>query len=603
MSFTKRQRDAARIYQDIPPDVTVEADHIYPRSRGGTDDVANLQFLNPDANRMKSDHVVELRAWQKKFVKHWTNVQDKDFLCVAIPGGGKTIAALSVMQRFLSSASDRRVLIVAPTINLRRQWQVAAEQWFGIKLQTKEFGTNFKQGFTGGVATYSMMDTSADLFRKICATGPTLVVLDEPHHCGDMASWGTKARHAFELAEKRLLLSGTPFRTDGQPIPFVKYDGGGVCLPDFRYDYPDALKENIVRTLSFDYSQGSFEEIFKGAQRSMVFHGDISEEQAGECLRQILTPSGAFVTEMIRMSHARLMATRQSIPDAAAMAVCMDITHAQRVADIIRRETGCHPSIVVSDEEVATDNVDAFRYGRQPWLVSVRQVSEGTDIKRLQVLCYLTNSTTELIFRQLIGRVSRVRYQERETASEEATQADLEAFIFLPADPRLIAHAKNIEEAQLRALKEQPDEAVPSLSPSERVASSRLFLGSTHDGTEMVVIGGKSYTQDEKSRIDEIAVDVGITMAQAAKVFTRYGMSPQVSPPPMMAASGVLETEEERQDALRRTINQRAFRLSRLLKCDVRDIHKQWPRQQVMTTDALKVKLAKIVEMLVEASR
>ena len=40
MSFTKDERAAASIYQDVPPDVVMDADHIHPRSKGGPDDVA-----------------------------------------------------------------------------------------------------------------------------------------------------------------------------------------------------------------------------------------------------------------------------------------------------------------------------------------------------------------------------------------------------------------------------------------------------------------------------------------------------------------------------------------------------------------------------------
>ena len=36
-------------------------------------------------------------------------------------------------------------------------------------------------------------------------------------------------------------------------------------------------------------------------------------------------------------------------------------------------------------------------------------MSEGVDIPRLRVLCYLTNARSELIFRQLVGRIVRVR--------------------------------------------------------------------------------------------------------------------------------------------------------------------------------------------------
>jgi superfamily II DNA or RNA helicase len=41
-------------------------------------------------------------------------------------------------------------------------------------------------------------------------------------------------------------------------------------------------------------------------------------------------------------------------------------------------------------------------------IVSVGMVSEGTDIPRLKVCCYLSDVKTELYFRQVLGRIIRV---------------------------------------------------------------------------------------------------------------------------------------------------------------------------------------------------
>jgi superfamily II DNA or RNA helicase len=52
----------------------------------------------------------------------------------------------------------------------------------------------------------------------------SVVILDEIHHAGTERAWGDGVGHAFELAARRLALSGTPFRSDQNPIPFVDYD-------------------------------------------------------------------------------------------------------------------------------------------------------------------------------------------------------------------------------------------------------------------------------------------------------------------------------------------------------------------------------------------
>ena len=59
----------------------------------------------------------------------------------------------------------------------------------------------------------------------------TLVILDEVHHAGDALSWGEGVREAFEPATRRLALTGTPFRSDVNPIPFVTYAPGDDGVP------------------------------------------------------------------------------------------------------------------------------------------------------------------------------------------------------------------------------------------------------------------------------------------------------------------------------------------------------------------------------------
>ena len=83
----------------------------------------------------------------------------------------------------------------------------------------------------------------------------TLVILDEIHHAGDAMSWGEGVREAFEPATRRLSLTGTPFRSDINPIPFVTYAPGDDGIPrsvaDFTYGYAHALADHVVRPVLF----------------------------------------------------------------------------------------------------------------------------------------------------------------------------------------------------------------------------------------------------------------------------------------------------------------------------------------------------------------
>jgi hypothetical protein len=70
-------------------------------------------------------------------------------------------------------------------------------------------------------------------------------------------------------------------------------------------------------------------------------------------------------------------------------------------------------------------------------------VSEGVDIPRLRVGVYATTTTTELFFRQAVGRLVRwTRGLPRQPA-----------WLFIPDDPRLRGHAARIAEHRRHSLR------------------------------------------------------------------------------------------------------------------------------------------------------
>jgi superfamily II DNA or RNA helicase len=109
---------------------------------------------------------------------------------------------------------------------------------------------SFNPHVDGVVVTYQQVASAPDLFAHHLARG-TFVVLDEVHHAGETAVWGTALRTAFDRAAGRLALSGTPFRSDARAIPFVRYDNERRCVPDYVYGYGDAVRDAACRPLAF----------------------------------------------------------------------------------------------------------------------------------------------------------------------------------------------------------------------------------------------------------------------------------------------------------------------------------------------------------------
>ena len=119
-----------------------------------------------------------------------------DFLLVATPGAGKTLAACHAIR----AADCEQVVVVCPTTALRAQWADAADR-VGLHLDPRWRNADgaWRADVDGVVVTYQQVASAPDLFAHHLAR-PTFVVLDEIHHAGESATWGTALRAAFDGA-------------------------------------------------------------------------------------------------------------------------------------------------------------------------------------------------------------------------------------------------------------------------------------------------------------------------------------------------------------------------------------------------------------------
>ncbi len=233
------------------------ADHQLAFSAGGATDSSNGAALCPACNLSRGARGTDerplqgLRPWQSRALGTYLSQQGEDFLVVATPGAGKTRLAAAVAHRLLTTGTVSRVVVAVPTQRLKRQWADAVAP-YGVDLDPNWSNGDgaLPPGFHGVVVTYAQLAALPDLLRRHVSATPTLVVLDEVHHCGDERQWGDAARHAFGPARRRLALSGTPFRSDNNAIPFITYTDG-VGTPDVVYDYGRAVHDGVCRPVFF----------------------------------------------------------------------------------------------------------------------------------------------------------------------------------------------------------------------------------------------------------------------------------------------------------------------------------------------------------------
>ena len=394
----------------------------------------------------------KLRAWQAEALDEYFLREPKDFLAAATPGAGKTTFALRLAVELIARRAVDRVTVVAPTDHLKRQWADAAHR-VGLRLNPEYSNGDGYGGrrFHGMAVTYAQVAVRASLHREITESARTLVILDEVHHGGDALSWGDAIREAFGPAAKRLSLTGTPFRSDLAPIPFVTYapDPKGIrtSVTDYNYGYGRALEDGVVRPVIFMS--------YAGKMRWRTRMGDEMEARLGEpdtkdvtaqAWRTALDPKGEWMSAVLRAADRRLTEVRHLVPDAGGLVIATDQQAARAYAKLLKDITGEPATIVLSDEKEASARIETFSAGEQRWMVAVRMVSEGVDVPRLAVGVYATSASTPLFFAQAVGRFVRAR-----RVGEVAT-------IFLPSVPSLVELAGLLELERDHAIdRRQPE--------------------------------------------------------------------------------------------------------------------------------------------------
>ncbi|GAA1277995.1 DEAD/DEAH box helicase [Pseudonocardia aurantiaca] len=381
-----------------------------------------------------------LRAWQRSALARYLAATPRDFLAVATPGAGKTAFALRVAAELLADRVIEAITVVTPTEHLKYQWsQAGAQAGIAIDPEFRNSAGGTSSDYTGIAVTYAGVASHPLLHRARTDNRRTLVILDEVHHAGDARSWGDGVKEAFDGAARRLTLTGTPFRSDDNPIPFVDYvpdaEGALRSRADHSYGYAEALADGVVRPVVFlAYSGLSSWRTSAGEEITARLGEPMTAEQTGRAWRTALDPSGEWIPAVLSAADRRLTAHRVGgMPDAGGLVIATDQTTARAYAAILTEVTGTPPVIVLSDEQGASARIARFSESDDRWMVAVRMVSEGVDVPRLAVGVYATSASTPLFFAQAIGRFVRSR-RPGETAS-----------VFVPSVPVLLGLASELE--------------------------------------------------------------------------------------------------------------------------------------------------------------
>ncbi len=507
---------------------------------------AGASSLNPVGARSgprsrRASQTLRLRRWQRRALDAYNESERPDFLAVATPGAGKTTFALTAARLTLPKLGGR-LIVVAPTRHLKLQWAAAAEN-FGLHLETDWSPTEpLAPDLHGLVTTYQQVATSALELSGVASGG--MVILDEVHHAGDDLAWGDGVVTAFGPAAKRLALSGTPFRSDTAAIPFLRYVGEQV-EPDIEYGYGEALGDGgVVRPVYFPRFGGHMEWTAPdGSEVSATFDDALPRSLANQRLRAALSLDGEWLPQVLSHAHKQLLEIRNRQPDAGGLVIATDQEHAHAIARLLRDRFRVLATVALSEDSDASAKIGRFATNNDPWIVAVRMVSEGVDIPRLRVGVHATTTTTELFFRQAVGRIVR------------HTGGRSRAYMFVPDDPRLRHYANSIAESRRHRLKHHAEEERKREAAERPEESDQMSLFAVHSAT----------LAEPDAEIDDILADVEEPDLPEDPGADHLNLEPNLlidldQLPPVATASGVRVSGGRAERERQRSINTRWVR-------------------------------------------
>lgn len=562
--------------------------HAHHRSRyadGGVTEVINGMALCERCHVLihRKIGMVEPRGWQADALMQFAAHKELCFLLEATPGAGKTLFSAFCSRQIMHGNKNAFAVIVVPTTALKGgnnsgflcDWARAGVE---IKTTLKE-KSGWPREFRGAVVTYQQLPNLLTTFAEWKRSGMQIIsVLDEIHHATEVNVWGSAVEELGRLSVKIIGMTGTAFRDDGRRISFVKYGEDGKVKADFAYGYRQAVGEKVCRPVSFMTDDGIAEFVLDEESREVR----LSEAETGSDLlsaaKTIFQANSQWLETFIQRADAKLEEYRAWDHKAGGLVVCRpgrdsnDDRHLAAVARVVRKVTGDEPEVICHDDLDANAKIERFAAGSKKWVCAVRKITEGVDIKRLRVCVIANRPTTELLFRQIVGRV--VRVTDRKQPGD--------ATVYIAKFPQLVGWSKTIQEEAECGLKDrdQDEPGERTLSEGPEQPSAFTPIGATHEEGGAISDFGDEYTADEinaaekEKTADPQLFDVPVT--KLAYLRRKFGVAAE----PMQTAQKPLYVKKKE---LREQINTKARRLAIKLDPLAPDFKTVWIRLHKVT--------------------
>jgi superfamily II DNA or RNA helicase len=404
------------------------------------------------------------RRGQRAFLKKLADAYERgetDHLGVFVPGYGKTLLALASFVVARTMGVCDRLVVFVPRGNLRDQYaeeMARMFQWLGARPPRFCVADNDEvflknRSIPVVIATYQYTcgRSGNRALHEYCTQGRPLFVLDEIHHLPEESAWSNAVGN---IPYASLIgLSGTPIRSDGEPLFGVPHDvvanEDGTTSRYYRALHEVSLRDahaegGILKRVEahvVDYtitmveedtgetvevSLAELKDEVDGvdvdrylARRKLRFHDVYLESLLGPAVARFQEKRGRHLSE-----HGGNARNHQML------VICMSNRHAADVLDFVERRYPWLTATRIGQDvprDTREERLEAYRRGDVDLMVQVDMIGEGTDIKTISVIAKLDlvsarSKTLQQIFR---GMRYHAPWDEQANVCDVFTSDDL----------------------------------------------------------------------------------------------------------------------------------------------------------------------------------
>lgn len=365
------------------------------------------------------------RPYQSEALAAWTEQRGRGVVVLPTGAGKSQVACMAI------AAKRRATLVVAPTLDLVRQWFDLLRTTFATPIGLVGGGEHDVQPLT--VTTYD----SAYLHMEHLGARFGMLVFDECHHLPG-ASYGLSAR--LSLAPFRLGLTATPERSDGREVELTELVGPIVYRKDIGDLSGDYLAEYDTERIEIELAPAERAEY--DAERAI--YREFVQEQG----IRMSSPSGWSEFVMRSSRGARGQRAMKAYRRQRELAFCAP-AKLDYVAHLLDRHRDGRAILFTQDNATCyavsrrflipaithqtkvrerSEILARLADGSYGAVVTSKVLNEGVDVPDASVAIVISGSGSVREHVQRLGRILRKRDGKRAVLYELVTADTSEAF-------------------------------------------------------------------------------------------------------------------------------------------------------------------------------